>query len=656
MRRTNAVAWTTPLLSLCLLACTGDKDPNVDTGGLTGGDGADGTATIDQDADGFDATEDCDDDNDLVYPGAEELCDGLDNDCDDETDEGVLLSFFADVDEDGFGDADVEQQGCAAPSGFVDNADDCDDAEAAAYPGATEKCDGIDNDCNGSVDGDIDLDGDGWFDADCGGSDCNDDDSAVSPDAVEVCEDGIDNDCDGGSGECAPAGDIPLATAHAILRGEAEGDRAGQGDPGLASAGDVNGDGFGDLIVGAIRNDAGASNAGAAYILYGPIVGEDNLVNADAKIVGEAVEDYLGRGVNGVGDVNDDGFDDVIAIAFLSDRGAPDAGAAYVFHGPLSGSLPAAGADLTLLAEGAGDQLADAEYLGDTDGDGVADLLVAAQFNDTAGVNAGTAYIVLSPATGEIDLGDSAIRIDGGDLGEEFGSALGSGDFNGDGLADVLMGARFSDTSAADAGAVYLFEGPLTVDLTVTEADASFLGAAAGDQLGNFASVASGGDLDGDGSTDIVLGASENAGGGFKRGAVYVHFGPTHSVGQSVTEAGSILNGELNSDKTGDSIDGLGDFDGDGFDDLIVGSGFADAGTVNGGAAYLLLGPLAPGTSSLVDANARYTAEADNDRVRVQSAGDVNADGRADLFVGAQNNSVVGNQAGAVYLFLGAGL
>jgi hypothetical protein len=408
--------------------------------------------------------------------------------------------------------------------------------------------------------------------------------------------------------------------------------------------------------VGAIRNDAGASNAGAAYVVYGPVGGEDNLVNADAKIIGESVDDYLGRGVNGVGDVNGDGFDDVIATAFLSDRGATDGGAAYVFHGPLSGSVSASTADLTLLAEGAGDQLADAEHLGDTNGDGTADLLVAAQFNDGAGVNAGAAYIVLSPATGEVDLADGAFRIDGADLSEEFGSALGSGDFNGDGLADVLVGARFADTAFADAGAVYLFEGPLDSDLSNSDADASFLGAAAGDQLGNFASIADGGDLDGDGSHDIVLGASESAGDGFKRGSVYVHFGPTHTIGQSVSEADVIFTGEQNSDKTGDSVDGLGDFDGDGFGDLVIGSGFANAGTANGGAAYLVLGPLESGNRSLLDSTARYTAEADNDRVRVQSAGDVDGDGRTDLFIASQNNSAVGNQAGAVYLFLGVGL
>jgi len=186
---------------------------------------ADGDGFGDADAETVEACEppagyvpnntDCDDSNDIVYPGAPEECDFLDNDCDGEVDDGVTNEWYADADGDGFGDPDMPAEGCAEPTGHVHDATDCDDTQATVYPGAEEVCDELDNDCDGGVDEMVtttyyqDVDGDGWGDptsvvdacfeppgyAETPG-DCDDTESTVHPGASELCN-LVDDDCDG---------------------------------------------------------------------------------------------------------------------------------------------------------------------------------------------------------------------------------------------------------------------------------------------------------------------------------------------------------------------------------------------------------------------------------------------------------------------------
>ena len=142
---------------------------------------------------------DCDDTDDGVNPGAAEVCDGLDNNCDGHTDgkeEVPWTDYYPDEDGDGYG---VEGEGkvnaCAAPEGYADIADDCDDSDPDVNPGEDEvACDGIDNDCDEATVDEFDGDGDG-YDA-CDDGDCDDTDASVYPGADEAC-DGIDTDCDG---------------------------------------------------------------------------------------------------------------------------------------------------------------------------------------------------------------------------------------------------------------------------------------------------------------------------------------------------------------------------------------------------------------------------------------------------------------------------
>ncbi len=208
-------------------ACDGidnDCDSSVDEGVQTtfyrdaDGDGY-GDSSDSQDAcsapSGYVAdSTDCDDSDNAINPGAAEACDGIDNDCDSSVDEGVQTTFYRDADGDGYGDSSDSQDACSAPSGYVADSTDCDDSDNAINPGAAEACDGIDNDCDSSVDEGVqttfyrDADGDGYGDSSdsqdacsapsgyvADSTDCDDSDNAINPGAAEAC-DGIDNDCD----------------------------------------------------------------------------------------------------------------------------------------------------------------------------------------------------------------------------------------------------------------------------------------------------------------------------------------------------------------------------------------------------------------------------------------------------------------------------
>jgi hypothetical protein len=308
-------------------------------------------------------------------------------------------------------------------------------------------------------------------------------------------------------------------TVAGVLVGEEPGDIAGRS---LAPAGDVNNDGFDDLIVGT-ESGSGYSPMAAA-VMFGPANGIESLSVADARFDWsiDDFEDPLNNTVvAGAGDVDGDGVDDVVlgqaTIDVAGGVAATDMGAAMVAYGPLSGATMTT--DLPSVFVGAAGALAgfDVGGAGDTNADGRDDIWVTA-------LGAQEAYLVRGSAqasTGVAALVDvaTATIVASGDDG--ISSIDGAGDLNGDGRTDVVISAPWFDT---DTGRVWVFYGPVIGSLDLSEAHVTFIGAASGDRFGE--SISGGGDTNGDGLADLVIGAASDSEGGAGAGAVYIFQAP----------------------------------------------------------------------------------------------------------------------------------
>jgi len=628
--------------------CDGDVDENVDEDG-------DGHSTCDGD---------CDDSDPQVFPGADEICNGEDDDCDGEVDDGLPTELYhPDGDGDGFGaEGSTPVEDCAPPADHVDNAGDCDDSDPSIHPGAVEECDGEDDDCDGQVDDGLptdwyfpDADGDGYG-APAGAvqgceappdhvtddSDCDDGDPGVNPGEAEDCGDGIDNNCngivDGIADGCGLQGTISLSAADARLLGQGADDAAGIS---AAGAGDVNGDGNDDILVGAYQYMS--QGPGKAYLVLGPVTGNMSLAAADAVLVGEDTFDRAGAAVAGGGDVNGDGFDDVLVGA--TDHGDAWHGAAYLVLGPMAGTISLANADAALVGDDLG-RLGNSVSLGDLDDDGRADLVVggAEEFDDD-----GAVYVVDGPASGTIPTATADARFMGGATDHLGISVSAAGDVNNDGRDDLLMGARFA--GAQSRGVTYLAYGPVAGIQPVDTADAAFEGENGQDFAGSAVAIVQ--DVNGDGFDDMLIGALNNHDGGNLAGAAYLVHGPKSGV-ISLTSAEAQFMGGAPEHRAGASVSGAGDVDGDGLGDLLIGATGYDAGGAFQGAAHLIYGPAA-GNVDLALADATLEGEAPEDAAgyAVASAGDLDGDGYDDLLVTAPNHDGAGSNAGAAYVIYG---
>ncbi len=639
--------------------------------------------------------DDCDDADAGVHPEADEVCDGVDNNCNgliDDSDPAVVgqTAWYPDADGDGFGAFDATPRiSCFDVGTDVADDSDCNDADASVNLDADEVCDGHDNDCDGLVDdadpdlvGDVDwypdADADGYGDADAtvviscapvdgsvnDDTDCDDVDPDVNPAAPEVCNNGVDDDCDGGAASCLGSGS--LSGADAEFTGIGSGDYAGQA---VSGAGDVNGDGYDDMLIGAVDANGGMSNpAGAAYIVFGgPAPTSGSLSGAGATYDGEGTEE-AGYSVAGLGDVDGDGYDDVLIGAnyYGDDPDDPShpSGASYLVLGgprPTSSAVSAAGvAYIGQARDASADGLAGA---GDVNGDGFADMLIGAPGNTDGGQASGAAYLVLggpSAAGGSLADADAEYTGQAWPVQDEVGAAVaGAGDVNGDGLDDMLIGAPTNSEGGEFSGAAYLIlGGPTPKSAALTGVDAEFVGETARDEAGR--SVAGSGDVNADGYADFLIGAYGNSDGSLEGGAVYLLLGGPMPASASLSFADAEYTGRAG-DKVGagTSVSGAGDVDGDGHDDILIGACEDNEAGFDAGAAYLVLGSSSPTGESLSVADASYlgAAPADYAGWSVSGAGDVNQDGHDDLLIGAYPSSDGGSpETGATYLILGAGI
>ncbi|QQS36631.1 MAG: FG-GAP repeat protein [Ignavibacteriales bacterium] len=413
------------------------------------------------------------------------------------------------------------------------------------------------------------------------------------------------------------------------INGSTAGDRLGIS---VSTAGDVNGDGYSDVIVGADRNDTGGANSGSAYIFYGGQV-MNNI--ADVILTGEAVSDVFGYSVSEAGDVNGDGYSDVIVGAIGNDAGGTSAGRAYIY---LGGSPMDIFADVILTGETAGDSFGSSvSSAGDANGDGYSDAVVGADLNDVAGNTAGRAYIYFGGSSMD-NITD--VVLTGAASSDVFGSSVSSaGDINGDGYSDVIVGAQQNDTGGDNAGRAYVYFGGESMD---NIADVILTGEE-GERFGGSVSIA--GDMNGDGYTDVIVGAHFNDAGGVNAGRAYLY---TNSLtGSDIPD--EFFTGSNDQDFLGCSVSTAGDVNGDGYDDVIVGAW--GTGTSEQGSAYIFLG--GSGMDNIADIVLTGESAGDNFGYSVSALEDVNGDGYSDVIVGARQNDAGGNEAGRAYIYFG---
>lgn len=420
--------------------------------------------------------------------------------------------------------------------------------------------------------------------------------------------------------------------------------------------GDVNGDGFSDVLAGAqlLTPDA----TGAVYLFSGPAIGGTTTINDTLAAILGSKDMSLGLFVAVAGDVNADGYDDVIATPYWVDHGATlNTGAVYVFSGRDLGPTTTLANAISVIYGAAADELfgfGGIAGAGDFNNDGYADIIATAFPNPPGTYRGEVSFFSGRELRSEMTSADALVQVSGASDGDEFGWSLaGIGDVDGDGFGDVLIGAEGATVDGhGAAGKAYLFSGRgITSATVIGDAFATIVSATPEDKL-YLADRASGtGDVDGDGVPDIVVGAEgENS----YTGAAYLFSGAALSGDMTTDAAFAKINGAAVDDAFGLHVAGVGDVDGDGLNDVGVG---APAHSFGKGAAYVFRGADLKGTIGTDAALAAIVGKNDSDQAYlIGGAGDINGDGRADIAVGAPYYTGANLLEGMLYVYDGAAL
>jgi len=311
--------------------------------------------------------------------------------------------------------------------------------------------------------------------------------------------------------------------ADAIFIGEDESDFAGGR---VKGAGDVNGDGYDDILISAIGGKVYGIDLGKVYLIYGPIdSGIHYLSDANAIFVGESSSSYTGYSLS-AGDVNGDGYSDIMIGGMYYDTNGNGSGSAYLIYGPIEdGNYDLANIDVKFRGESAEDIAGvDVSLAGDINGDGYDDVMIGAMYNDANGSNSGAAYLFYGPVSqGDFILSEANIKFVGAESSDYAGTALSTGaDLNGDGFDDILIGALGINNNS---GACYIFYGKSGEYDAVTNlslADVVIHGENAADHFCAQGGVAYVPDFDGDGLDDLIIGAPYQDVDGDQAGAAYL--------------------------------------------------------------------------------------------------------------------------------------
>jgi hypothetical protein len=440
------------------------------------------------------------------------------------------------------------------------------------------------------------------------------------------------------------------------------------------TAGDVNGDGYSDVIVGAPHYDGNGVNSGKVYVWYG---GEDGLGDPAIppwEAVGEQVDCNFGWSVGTAGDVNGDGYGDVIIGARYYDGVEADEGRAYVWYGGEGGLGDPLEPDWKAESNQSWANLGHSvSTAGDVNGDGYSDVTVGGPYYDRDGViDRGKVWVWYGSGDG---LGDDGTDTnadwwaDGEHSNDNFGwSVSTAGDVNGDGYSDILVGAYYYDNGQVNEGAAYIWHGGQGDDDDLGQPDRIPNWRAESNQYGtDFGrSVSTAGDVNGDGYSDVIVGASHYENGLLDEGAAFVWYGSADGIGPTnddITSADWMVEGEQTSAVLGYSVSTAGDVNGDGFSDIIASAPWFDAGQVDEGAVFVWFGSaggLGPQLDTLGSAGWRaesnQATEVEGNFGRsVNTAGDVNGDGYSDIIIGAPHYDQPERDEGRVYLYLGSG-